>query len=324
MSKKKKKLPPIVFIVIGIVAIIVGFKLLTFLKAPESKPQPIPLVPQNLIASVQDVPTGEIRVGGSTTAAGIRKVLDPVIQLAFPDFRLKYINPENDIPSTESGIKMLLDGKLDLVHASKAISEDLLEKSKQKGIKLKAIPIAISGFAIAVNPNLTVPGLTLDEYQNIVDRKILNWKEVGGPDLDITFYMTDKKYDGDANSIQVRSATEAFQKIKNDRGGLHIASAALAVPQCGIKTLPIGLDKTQLIAPYQEPLILAENCTVQNHNRVNIEVFRTRKYPLLRDLSIVIVEDAGLRQKAGTAYAQMVLTDQGQDLVRQAGYLSQR
>jgi phosphate transport system substrate-binding protein len=325
MTKKRRSPPPIILILIGIALIAGGAKLLPFIKDSLFAQGGKSIASgDSLIASVQGVPSGEVRIGGSTSAAGMRAVLEPIIELAYPKFHLKYLNPENGIASTETGLEMLLEGKLDVIYASSAIPEEILQKAKQKGIKLKTIPVAISGVAVAVHPSLNIPGMTINEYHKILQGTIKNWRDVRGPDLKIRIYNKDGNSLDGAPFIPIKTATEAFKRIANDPGGFHVASASLVVPQCGVKALPVGLDASHFIVPYKSPLIPVSECSSQNHNLVDTEAFSNGNYPLLKTISIVMIEDAGFREKAGTVYSQMILTAQGQDLVRQAGYLTPR
>jgi phosphate transport system substrate-binding protein len=319
--------PPIVFILIGI-GILIGIpkwlskKDLSALPAIDTAKQRNSNPKSNLISSISNTPTGTFKYSGSTTWAELRKDLHPVIELAFPQFRLQYVNPEDGMPSSEKGIDMLLAQQVDFVQSSKGIPAAQLKKARQKDIQLKKIPIAISGFAIAVHPHLDIAGITLNEYQSIMAGDIQNWHELGGPDLPIHIYSTEDKSAGRKPFAIVKNATEAFRRISQDPGGLHIASVALVVPQCGVKALSIGLDRSHLISPYQEPLIPASNCSQKHRNRVDINALQIKSYPLMRDLSVVIIADGGAKQELGESYAQMLLTKQGQELIQKAGYLN--
>jgi phosphate transport system substrate-binding protein len=314
------KIPPIGFIAIGLVAV-VGISQLSKIIFPQSS-QVSPKISE-LMSSIQHVPAGTFRYGGSTTWATGRKEVDAGIKLSFRDFKLLYVNPDSGNPSTSKGIEMLLDGKLDFVQASKDIPEDLRKQAETRGIKLKQLPIAIDGIAVAVNPSLNIPGLTLDRLDLIRSGKITNWREVGGQDLPIHIYASNADEINGAAFTKIVNSTDAFRKVASDPAGIHFGSSGtLTIAQCGIKTLAIGTDIDRLVAPYQLPAIAPKDCSTQKHNQLNPDVFQSGAYPLLRKLSVVIIEDGTSRQQAGEAYANMLLSTQGQKLLRQAGYLN--
>lgn len=113
-------------------------------------------------ASVQNVSSGLFYYGGSTSWTPIRLTIDSAIQAARPEFRLRYVEPTSEPPSSGSGIRMLLDGRLAFAQSSRPILDQELTHTQQRGFDLKQIPIAIDGLAVAVNPNLDIPGLTID------------------------------------------------------------------------------------------------------------------------------------------------------------------
>lgn len=65
--------------------------------------------------SVPNVPSGLFNYGGSTSWAPIRLAIDPAIQAARPEFRLRYVEPTGETPGSTTGIKMLLDDRLALL-----------------------------------------------------------------------------------------------------------------------------------------------------------------------------------------------------------------
>jgi branched-chain amino acid transport system substrate-binding protein len=292
------------------------------LSPPLSKPDDLAAIALPSIASVANVPTGKIRYGGSTAWAELRGAALPFIKQAFPNFQLEYQDPPNSRPYSEAGIAMLINGQLDIALSSKGISSDLRKQAEQKGIKLKEIPVAINANAIAVHPSLNIPGLTIEQLNSIKSGRITNWKEVGGPDLKIQVYASDERYLSGAKFVRVSNATDGIRKVSQDPGGFLRASAALVVPQCGVKALPLGLNADKLVAPYQLPLIPVEQCSEQNHNQVDVNTFRTGEYSDVEMLSVVIVEDGGAKQQAGEAYANMLLTAEGQQVVNKSGYLA--
>jgi phosphate transport system substrate-binding protein len=55
-----------------------------------------------------------------------------------------------------------------------------MEAAKEKGIDFVLTPIAKEAFVFFVNKDNPISGLTLEQIQNIYQKKITNWSELGG------------------------------------------------------------------------------------------------------------------------------------------------
>jgi phosphate transport system substrate-binding protein len=240
------------------------------------------------LAAVKNVPEGLFNYGGSTTWAPIRKEVDFIIQQVWPKFRLVYTDPTAGTPGTGSGIRMLIENQLAFSQASRSLKDEEIQRAQQRGLTLKEVPVAIDGIAIAVHPDLPVSGLTITQLKDIYTGKIRNWRQVGGPNLAIIPYSRRKedggtveffidqvleKADFGNNTQYVYSTTPALRKVSQNLGGIYYASAPEVVPQCGIKTLPLGKSENKLVAPYQEPSIPSSQCP-QKRNQLNELAFQ--------------------------------------------------
>jgi len=288
--------------------------------------------------SVQDIPTGLFNYGGSTSWAPIRLVVDPVIQAARSEFRLRYVEPSNASPGSGTGIQSLINGELSFAQSSRPVLDQELNRAQQRGFSLKQIPVAIDGLAVAVNPNLNIPGLTIDQLKSIYTGKINNWSQVGGANIPIKPYSR-RIVDGGTVELFVQdilggqpfspnvefisTTTQALQKLADSPGGIYYASAPEVVPQCSIKPLPLGRTQGKYIAPYQETFVLPSECPGKR-NKLNIEAFKSGKYPITRNLFVVVKQNGQTEQQAGVAYANLLLTEQGQELITQAGFVKIR
>lgn len=287
--------------------------------------------------SVSDVPTGSFNYGGSTAWAPIRQLIDSQIQFTRPELQLRYVNPSNDSPGSGSGIRMLLDGKLDFTGSSRSLTSEEEEIARQRGFTLEQRQVGIDGVAVVVNPTLKVSGLTVDQLQQIYLGKITNWKQVGGPDLAITPFsqnpedadvllvsgkqVLDKQALG-PNVQYVYSTTEAIRRVNKTPGSLYYASARGVVTQCMVKPLPLGLTATQLIPPYRQPLVPANECP-QKRNQINTEAIKDGSYPITTKLFVIIKHNQGREQQVGEAYTRFLETEQGQKAIEQAGFVSE-
>lgn len=281
------------------------------------------------------VPRGLFNYGGSTSWVPIRIKVEPKIESAQPEFRLRYVEPTSTTPSSSSGIRMLIEGKLAFAHSSRPLLDQELTRATGRGFGLKQIPVAIDGLAIAVHPNLNIPGLTLAQLKAIYTNKITNWKQVGGPDLAIKPYSRPISDGGTvdlfiedilanqsfgANVEIVSTTTQALQKLANNPGGIYYASAPEVVLQCTIKPLPLGRQPGKFIPPYREPFVPRAQCPRQR-NQLNTQAFKTGQYPITRNLFVVVKQNAQIEQQAGEAYANLLLTAQGQEIIDGAGFV---
>jgi phosphate transport system substrate-binding protein len=312
----------------------------SFLKQSQlSSPFMAKLLPdRQRFAQVQNVPTGLFSYGGSTAWASIRLMVDPIIQAERREFSLRYLQPKYDPVGSSSGIEMLQDGRLSFVQTSRPLLDEERRLAESKGLKLDQIPVAIDGVAIAVNPNLDLPGLTLDQLRSIYRGEVTNWQEVGGPDLDILPYSRPLSADGTAEFfvkaiLQERgfgqtvefiyTTTQALRVLANTPGAIYYASASEIVPQCTVKALSVGSQIGNLVSPYQLPVIPTQQCP-EKRNQANIQAFQTGQYPLTRLLYVVLNRNGRAEEAAGEAYANFLLTAQGQELIRSAGFVAIR
>lgn len=286
-------------------------------------------------AQVTSVPAGVFNYGGSTTWAPIRKEIDAIIQAVQPNFKLRYVQHPTIPPGSGTGIMMLLDNQLAFAQTSRSILEEEYQQAQQKGITLQEIAIGIDGIAVVVHPQLNIPGLTITQLQDIYTGKITNWSQIGGDNIPIQAYSRTVESGGTiqffVNNILggaafgdnvefISTTTEALRKVADNPGGIYYASAPEVVDQCTVKPIAIGNEVTELVPPYQPPFVPLENCPEQR-NQLNVSAFQTGEYPITRRLFVVVKKDDQVDQQAGQAYANFLLTEQGQDLLEKIGFV---
>lgn len=291
----------------------------------------------NQFGDVQGVPLGLFNYGGSTTWAPVRGVVDPAIQQAVPSFQLRYTDPIGSPPGSGTGIDMLLKNQLSFAQSSRSLNPEEQQAAQQQGYSLKEIPVALEGLAIAVNTDLPVEGVTLTQLRDIYLGNITNWSQVGGPNLPIVpisrptdggtvEFFIDTVLGGTPLPGSVTTAgttTEALRLVDSTPGAIYYASAPEVVGQCTVKPIAIGRQSGQLVKPYADPYVPPENCPAQR-NQINSAALRSGEYPLTRRLFVVIREDGTQDQQAGEAYANLLLTQQGQQLLSEAGFVAIR
>ncbi|MEI6442338.1 MAG: substrate-binding domain-containing protein [Nostocales cyanobacterium ELA583] len=291
--------------------------------------------------SSSSIPSGIFEYDASTSWVPIYPKLETEIKIAWPNFNLLKHNEQ--YLDTEVGsavvIKKLIKGKIAFALSSRPVSDSELEQAKKQKFSLIGILVAKDAIAVAVHPELNIDPLSVENLKSIYTGKIDNWSKFGGPDIPIKAYSRNdnsgttgefKKIVGIQNfeNVQIVEGTsEAIQKVsqdkvpedKKDKGGIYYASASEIVPQCSIKSLPlISANNQSFVPPYLHPPVPHSQCRDGNRNKLNPDVFKQdTKYPLTRDLIVVIKKNAQEEQKAGEAYANLLQTEQGKNMIRQ-------
>jgi phosphate transport system substrate-binding protein len=90
--------------------------------------------------------------------------------------------------TTHNAYVNLMDGKADIIFVTEPSAEELT-MAKDKGIELEVVPVVKEAFVFLLNVDNPVDVLTQKQIQDIYQGKIVNWKDVGGPDREIIAYQ---------------------------------------------------------------------------------------------------------------------------------------
>jgi phosphate transport system substrate-binding protein len=244
---------------------------------------------------------------------------------------------------------MLLDGEISFAQSSRPISDREYDIAAQRGVKLQQVPVAIDSIAVVVHPDLKIAGLTIQQLQGIYTGKITNWMQVGGPDLEIIPYsrstesgtteffqenILEERNFGN-NVILVADNAEALLKVSDagKPGGIYFASVAETVGRCDVKPLSISRRRGSVfISPYQREANSPTNCVgaslrgsaYRQRNQIDFAVLQNGEYPLTRRLFVIIEHNNPMDEQAGQTYAKLLLTNEGQNAIKKAGFLPLR
>lgn len=286
-------------------------------------------------AEVPDVPEGLYNYGGSATWALIRPKVEDAIADVYPNLQLRYVETTMGTPGSGQGIKMLLDGKIDFTQSTRPLKDEEYAIAQKRGFKLTQHVIGIDGIAVVVHPSLDISGLTVPQLRQIYLGSVSNWNQLGGPDREITPFSRQSGDAGTADYFQsyilqneafspsvlpVYSSTDALRQLNRNPGGIYYASAAEVLYQCVGKPLPLGLSPDQLIPPQLGSRVAAKDCP-PTRNQPNLAAFRDGSYPITRPLYVIVKENKDREQLIGEAYTDMMLSEQGQQLIEAAGFV---
>jgi phosphate transport system substrate-binding protein len=272
------------------------------------------------MSQVKDVPAGLFSYGGALYFASlVAHGMNDEIAQDHPDFHLRYTKPANQDQSYAHGIKMLLDGELSFAFNSRPLTNQEYVQAELRNLKLLQVPIAIDGLTVFGNRDLKVNNLSVDQVEDIFTGKITNWRQLGGVDLPITpVIITPEDLEilavRDPNNLPsstqyAANYTLAVRKVIATPGSISLASTSLIQNQQGIKPFSLSAENS---ANYVAPLL---------QKQPNLDLFKNGTYPLTRRLFLVIRQDGTPEELAGKAYAQMLLSQQGQLIVKDSGFV---
>ncbi len=217
---------------------------------------------------------------GSTTVGPIAK--------AFAEYYMS-VYPEVNITISESGsgngAKSLMNSTCDIATLSRFMKDKEFSAAAEKGIMPVAHVVAMDGLAAVINPANSVKEITIEQIRDIYMGKITNWKDLGGPDLDIvvvsrdtnsgtyeTFYglVMTHKVNGESIKEKIKSGAEYVGSNGAVRQRVAATPAAIGYLGLGfldrsVKALPVdGImpDKATVASgtyPIARPLYMFTN-----------------------------------------------------------------
>jgi phosphate transport system substrate-binding protein len=218
-----------------------------------------------------------------------------------------------------TGIAALLNKKTDIADSSRSIKAKELKKAKKKGITVKSVAIAMDGLSVIANGKNPVKSLTIDQLGKIYRGEVTNWKEMGGPDLNITLYGRQSnsgtfvffrkvvlKADYSQKMLRMNGNSQIVEGVKKDKGGIgyvgvgYIKDKNTGGVSKGISVLKIAKDEQSIPG---SPL--------------DVKAVTSGTYPLVRPLFQYI--SSGVKKDA-SQFIKWELSDAGQDLAVKMGF----
>jgi phosphate transport system substrate-binding protein len=208
------------------------------------------------------------------------------------------------------GIASFIEGEIEIAMASRKIKDSEIESAMEKGINPVETVIAWDGIGVIVNKKNSFDSLTIEQLKKIYTGEVSNWKELGGEDEEIevlvrdtssgtyAFFkehvLEDEEYTSEAVT---EPNTEAIvETVASDSSA--IGYIGLAYADSSVKML--GLETTEgTFHPEQESILKGE-------------------YPLARPLQYYT--DGEPDGEIGD-YIDFVLSDLGQSIIKEIGYL---
>lgn len=242
--------------------------------------------------------SNKVTVSGSTSVG-------PVVEVLGEDFSAKNegISVEVQQIGSSAGIKNAIEGTSQIGMASR----DLKDEEKASG--LKETQIAIDGIAVITNKNNEVKDLTLEQVKDIYTGKITNWKEVGGKDAPIVV-VSREDGSGTRDGFQENVGFESEELTKD---------AQISDGSGNIKSIVEGNENSigYISFGYVDDKV---NALTIDGVELTVENVKDNKYAIARPFLLVNKEDK--ISEEGTKFIEFILSEEGQNIVEDKGFIS--
>ena len=251
-------------------------------------------------------------------------VINPDLYSEKAPFSLNDYQSKNLCSGTHGAYMNLIEGKSDVIIASRDISRNEKASAEELGVELETAPLAIDALVFIVNPKNPVKNLTADQVRKIYTGEITNWNEVGGVDHAITPYIRN----ADSGS-QEKMETLVMDGLKMIDGTeetymYEIIGSQMASPYLQLEVDEYGIGYTPFFY-----------CTamVRDLMRVDMisidgvapskESLRANKYPFVSSIYAAVRKTEDHDSMAYKLY-QFLFTKKGADMIDESGYIAIR
>lgn len=215
---------------------------------------------------------------------------------------------------TNKAYVALIEGKQEVILVARAPSDDELKLAKDQRVELDARPVALDAFVFMVNKDHPATNLTTAQIQEIYTGKIKNWNEVGGPDQELHPYMRDR------NS----GSQELMDRLvmKGEKMGPTFRAVEYSMSGPFMRLAKDNQALAYTVFFYAEHMAPRENSKLIAIDGImpTSETIRSRKYPHVADVFVVIRKDADPKGPA-MRLRDWMLSPAGQGVVAESGYV---
>ncbi len=240
---------------------------------------------------------GELNLVGSTTVQPLAEVLAASFETLNPGVTVYVQGGGSSV-----GVRSAADRSADIGMASREVKLSELQENPE----LVVHTIARDGIAVVSEPSCTVDNLTLDQVRSIFSGEITNWSEVGGDDMTITVVAREEGSGTRAafEELVMQDALIAENAILQPSNGAVRTTISVTPGSIGFLSFGYLDDTTKPIA------IDGEMPTEENA--------ASGAYSVVRPLNMITY---GEPEGAAKAFLEFVMSEDGQAIVAQEGYL---
>ena len=201
--------------------------------------------------------------------------------------------------NTVRGYQAIVDGSTDILFCA-GPSEEQKQYAKEQGVELVYVPIGLEGFVFFVNENNPVENLTVEQIRKIYACEYKNWSEVGG-----------------ANRI-INPVTRL-----EGSGSQTTFEAFMGEYEIGMKS-PFAIMGASIgfsFRYYMDGIVENDSVKMLSLNGVypSAENIQNRTYPIVAQFYAIYRADND--NENIPVLLDWILSEEGQDLIEQCGYV---
>lgn len=222
-----------------------------------------------------------------------------------------------------TGIAAFLNKKVDIANSSRAMGESEIKKAEQTGLDPMQIAIGLDGLAVVVHPDNDLESLTIDQIGKIFRGEITNFKDVGGPDAEISLYGRQSNSGTfDYFRKNVLGGKNYSKNMRRMNGNAGIVDS-VSEDQNGIGYVGVGYITGEKMGEVTADVSVVNVATGSDQpakSPLNSEAVTNGTYPLARPLYEIVARKTYKQNKAVRKYLHFVLSPEGQEICSEVGY----
>jgi phosphate transport system substrate-binding protein len=253
--------------------------------------------------------------------SGTTYIIQPDFSETESSFSYSDYLAKNLCSGTHGAYTNLIEGKCDVIIASRDISRNEKAAAESLGVELETAPLAIDALVFIVNPKNPVKNLTADQIRKIYTGEITNWKEVGGVDHAITPYIRD----ADSGS-QEKMETLVMNGLNMIDGTYmpEIIGSQMASPYLQLEYDEYGIGYTPFFycTAMVRDLLRVDMLSIDGVTPSK-ESLRANRYPFVSSIYAAVRKSESHESIAYKLY-KFLFTKEGADMIDESGYIAIR
>ena len=217
--------------------------------------------------------------------------------------------------TTNGAYERLINGEIDIFFGAQPSGQQI-QAAKEKGVEFTLTPVAREAFVFFVNKDNPVDSLSLEQIQDIYQKKIINWKKVGGKNEKIMPFQRPENSGSQtimlAMVMKDKSLPAPLREEYAEMMGGVINQVAVYRNYSSAMGYSFRYFATGM-KPNENIKLLAVDGT-----EPTVENIRTGAYPFTIDVYAVTV---GSKNKNTSMLINWILSEQGQNFIETCGYV---